>query len=88
MKRDELSREEINARLDAQTRAAHERMCASSPTLTGAVGGAEVAFMTSDEMAERHYLMSLLPSFAELREEARARVRQRVAAIRRKGGRR
>lgn len=83
MKRGELSHEEINARLNALTRAAHERMRASSPTLTGAVGGAEIAFMTPEELAERHCLMSLLPSFAELREEARARIRARVAARKR-----
>lgn len=80
MKKGEASREQINARLDELTCAARERMRSSSPTLTGAVGGAEIGFMTSEELAERHRLLLSLPSFAKLREEARARIRKRIAA--------
>lgn len=74
-----MSEEEINARLDHLSAISRERMLECSSDLTGAMGGAEVDFMSPDERAERHQLLLSLPSFAELRAAARARVEQRIA---------
>lgn len=74
-----MSEEEINGRLDHLSDLVRERMRECSSDLIGAMGGAEVDFMSPDERAERHQLMLSLPSFAELRAAARARIAQRIA---------
>lgn len=74
-----MSEEEINARLDHLSDLARERMSECSSDLTTVMGGAAIDFMSSDERAEWHQLQLSLPSFADLRAAAQARIKQRIA---------
>lgn len=64
----------VAAELDQITAAARDRM--------GGRTGAELQAMTPAELARRHALLQQLPTFAEDRAAARARVAARVAASR------
>lgn len=70
---------QIHARLEELTEIAKKRMKECSADLVATVGGAEINFMTHEELLERHELMLMMPTYAELREEARARIRDRIA---------
>jgi hypothetical protein len=74
-----MSITEIHDRLSVLTQAAKERMDSCTSDMARALGGAEIAFMTSDELAERHRLMLMLPTFAEEAQAARARIQARIA---------
>lgn len=78
-----MSIDEINRRIDALSERAKARMAQCDPTFSTAMGGAPIDFMTQDERAELHRLTLQLPSFAELRAQARARIAERIAARRR-----
>ncbi|WP_246262166.1 hypothetical protein [Aromatoleum evansii] len=69
---------QIQERLATITAAARERMSQCSADLVGAIGGAEINFMTPEERMERHQLMLMMPTFAEEREAARERIAQRI----------
>ena len=46
-------------------------------------GGAGIEFLTQDERAEMHALKMQLPTYAQMRHEARVRIAERVANRRR-----
>ena len=73
-----MTHTEIHARLDELTAIARSRQLASDGMFAATVGGAEIDWMTADEREERHQLMLELPTFAELREAARARIQARI----------
>lgn len=73
-----LTRDQIVARLNVLGEAARARMCLSDPAILGAVGGAEIDFMTLDERAERHRLCLMLPTQKEEADAARARIQARI----------
>lgn len=73
-----MTREQIVARLNVLTEAAKARMRQSDPAVLGAVGGAEIDFMTTEERAERHRLCLILPTQTEEAEAARARIQARI----------
>jgi hypothetical protein len=70
---------EISMRLEEISKAARERMQKCSFEIMGALGGAEIDFMTPEERAERHSLSLLLPNFAEDRLAAKERIKARIA---------
>ncbi|NEX60165.1 hypothetical protein [Noviherbaspirillum galbum] len=71
--------QEIRARLDELGETAKARMRVSAPDFAGAVGGAEIDFMTDQERAERHKLVMMLPSSFEEAQAAKARIQVRIA---------
>lgn len=74
---------EVKSRLNELTARAKSRMQQCSPDLSGAMGGAEIDFMTAEEKAERHSLLLSLPSTAEEIASAKGRIRMRIEARRR-----
>ncbi len=78
-----LSRVEIELRIDALSDIAAQRMKEASPEFASLMGGASVAFLTRDEAEDLHQLKLKLPTFAELRYEAKERIRERIIARRR-----
>lgn len=70
----------IRARLDELSAIAKARKNESDGMFSATLGGAEISFMTPEELQERHALMLQLPTFAEDREEARMRIQARIAA--------
>ncbi len=70
---------DISDQLNVLTNTARERMAACSPDLVGAMGGADIDFMTPEERADRHELLQMLPSQAEERAAASERIQQRIA---------
>jgi len=74
-----MTHAEIHVRLDELTAIARSRQLASDGMFSATVGGADIDFMTPEEREERHRLMLLLPTFAEDRAAASARIRARIA---------
>lgn len=72
--------EAIHRRIDELSAIATARMRQCDPVFSTTVGGAPIDFMDSIERQELHALQMKLPSFAELREQARSRIKQRVEA--------
>ena len=70
--------EDCHAQLAALTLAAKARMAECNPGIAGVMGGAEIDFMTPEEKTLRHQLLLSLPSSAQLAQEARARIVQRL----------
>lgn len=68
------------ARIDEIGAVARSRMMQCDPITVAARGGAEVDYMTPDELREMHELKMSLPTFGELREAARLRIQSRIAA--------
>ncbi len=77
-----MTPQQIIARIDAISAIAEARRPDGSSCMVSAMGGATIDFMTSEERAEVHALKMQLPTFAEEREAARARVAARIAARR------
>lgn len=71
--------QEIIARLDVIGSIARERMLKCD---NASRGGAEVDYMTRDELQEFSELKMMLPTFGELREAARGRIKARVTTRR------
>lgn len=65
-----MDRRQIIAELDALTTAVKARMPADA--------GCEIEWMTSAELARRHALVLMLPSFGQEREEAKDRLALRI----------
>lgn len=80
-----LSKSEIWQQLDILTKAARSRMQESSSMHAGVLGGAEISFMSSDEMTLRHALMLKLPSIGEERLAAQLRIKERIVSRRMRG---
>jgi len=78
-----LSMEQVRNCLDVLSRAARERLNRCSSDFIGLMGGAEFNVMTGGERLLRQALLFRLPSFAEEREAATERIRERIAARRR-----
>lgn len=70
----------ILKKIDDISRAARKRMQDASFDIAGAMGCAEVNFMTPEEREQFHQLKMMLPSFAEERDEARKRIAQHIAS--------
>lgn len=73
----------IRSQLDALTAIARERRLGAAPDFAGAVGGADIDFMTPEKRELRHQLLMQFPTFAEDRAAARQRIAERIAARRR-----
>ena len=74
-----MTHAEIHARLDELTVAEKIPSLASWRDLAITVSGADIDFMTTEERVERHQLMLMLPTFAEDRDAASARIQARIA---------
>ena len=74
--------EAIRSRLDAISAEANARMNECDGMFAATVGGAAIDFMTPDERSEFHRLQLMLPTFAEEREAAAQRIRDRICARR------
>ena len=72
--------EEIVARIDAVGAIARARMQQCDPITNAARGGAEVDYMTPEELQEMHDLKMALPTFGEMRDAARERIKAKIAA--------
>jgi hypothetical protein len=79
-----MNQAQIIQRIDALTAAAEARRPTGPSCVFSAMGGATIDLMTSEERAELHSLKLQLPTFAEEREAARARIAARIAARRNK----
>lgn len=73
---------EISVRLDEISRPAKERMAQCDGIFAATVGGALIDFMTPEERQEMHELKLMLPSDGQLIQEAKERIRARLAARR------
>lgn len=80
-----LSRAEIELRINLLSDIAAQRMKEASPEFASLMGGAPAAFLTRDEAEDLHQLQLQLqlPTFAELRLEAKERIRDLIIARRR-----
>ena len=74
--------QEIVARIDAIGAIARARMQQCDPITNAARGGggAEVDYMTPEELQEMHDLKMALPTFGEMRDAARKRIKAKIAA--------
>ena len=79
----QLQLEVVHARLDELAKIANERKAECSDTFVTTRGGAGIEFLTQDERAEMHALKMQLPTYAQMRHEARVRIAERVANRRR-----
>jgi hypothetical protein len=70
----------IRVRLDAISILAHTRRLECDGLFAATFGGANMDFMTPEELQEFHHLQQQLPSFAEEREAAAERIRNRIAS--------
>lgn len=79
-----ISRSAIEARIQAISEIADQRIAQASDEFVGLMGGAGVMFLNAQERAELHQLKMLLPTCAQLRQEAKARLSNpnRVRGIR------
>jgi hypothetical protein len=78
-----MTGESIQAQLEALTLVAKARMNEGNPDIGLIFGRSEIDFMTSDEKALRQSLILSLPSYAQLRAEARERIVERIKSRRR-----
>lgn len=69
--------------IDTIGEAARARMLQCDPVTISARGGAEIDYMTPEELQELHRLKMALPTFSEEREAARDRIKARIAERRR-----
>lgn len=69
----------ILERLEDLTQSARKRKARCDGMFAATLGGAEIDFMTPDELRERHALLLQLPTSAEEREAARFRIQARIA---------
>lgn len=72
--------EEIVIRIDAIGAIARARMQQCDPITNAARGVAEVDYMTPEELQEMHDLKMALPTFGEMRDAARERIKAKIAA--------
>lgn len=72
--------ESITRQINKLSEAARERMNNTHFDIAGAMGCAEINFMTPEEREQLHQLKMMLPSSAEEREAARERIAQRIAS--------
>lgn len=72
--------QDIVARIDAIGAIARARMQQCDPITNAARGGAEVDYMTPEELQEMHDLKMALPTFGEMRDAARKRIKAKIAA--------
>ena len=70
----------ILERLEDLTQRARKRKARCDGMFAATVGGAEIDFMTPEELRERHALLLQLPTSGEEREAARFRIQARIAA--------
>lgn len=79
-----ISRSAIEARIQAISEIAEQRIAQASDEFVGLMGGAGIVFLDAQERAELHHLKMLLPTCAQLRQEAKARLSNpnRVRGIR------
>ncbi|RGE41323.1 hypothetical protein DZC30_18615 [Comamonas testosteroni] len=73
----------VVTRIDQLSAIADERKRLASDEFVGLYGGAGIAFLTREEQNELHELKLQLPTYAQLRSEAKARLMQRVSSSRR-----
>lgn len=69
---------EIVAKIDAIGAVARERMLQCDPVTNAARGGAEVDYMTPEELQELHRLKMALPTFSKEQRAARSRIKARI----------
>lgn len=69
----------VHKRIDELSELADQRMRQCDSQLSTLMGGASIDFLDRAERQELHELKLQLPTFAELREQASARIRQRIA---------
>ena len=69
-----LDRAVIEDRLDALSEIANQRIAQASDEFVALMGGSGVMFLDATERAELHQLKLLLPTNAQLRQEAKARL--------------
>lgn len=74
-----MQHESTYTRIDEIGAIARVRMLQCDPITVAARGGAEVDYMTADELREIHELKMSLPTFGEMREAARERIKARIA---------
>ena len=75
-----ISRSAIEARIQAISKIADQRIAQASDEFVGLMGGAGVMFLDAQERSELHQLKMLLPTCAQLRQEAKARLSNRNRA--------
>lgn len=68
----------ILARMDQLTAIADLRRAQASDWHVSAIGGAGMNYLNSDELRELHELRMKLPTFAQERKEAQARIKARL----------
>jgi hypothetical protein len=73
------SLEAVHKRIDELSELADQRRRECSSQLSTLMGGASIDFLDRAERQELHELNLQLPTFTELREQASARIRQRIA---------
>ena len=81
-----MEKDEILSALDRLTAIAKARRAECSEGREGSIGGDDLHYLTSDERAERHRLIQLLPSPHDEAKAAHQRVLSRIAAIRMRSG--
>ena len=69
-----ISRSAIEARIQAISEIADQRIAQACDEFVGLMGGAGVMFLDAEERTELHQLKLLLPSCAQLRQEAKSRL--------------
>ena len=72
---------EIAKRIDELGAIADKRKSEASDWHVALTGGAGVAYLNPDELAELHELKLKLPTFAQLRGEAKQRIEQRIRGV-------
>lgn len=79
-----LNTESVVRQINKLSEAARGRMQHTRSDIAGAMGCAEINFMTPEEREQLHQLKMMLPSSAEERDAARERIAQRIASRRRR----
>lgn len=69
----------ILERLEELTQRARKRKGRCDGMFSATLGGAEIDFMTPEELRERHALLQQLPTSADEREASRFRIQARIA---------
>ena len=70
-------------RIDQLREIADKRKSLASDQFVGLCGGAGIEFLTREERQELHELKLKLPTFSQLRSEAKTRLLQRITSGRR-----
>jgi hypothetical protein len=74
-----MTLDQVRKRIDELSELADERRRECGSQLATLMGDASIDFLDRAERQELHELQLQLPTFAELREQASARIRQRIA---------